>query len=87
MSAVLRQKGGDILCDIGKYLVTAVPLTYILSEKFESYLIVIVTSLSGLILILFGLYFIRRSESETMKKGRIKKIKLLKNSVYTVEEL
>ena len=41
MSAVLRQKGGDILCDIGKYLVTAVPLTYILSEKFESYLIAI----------------------------------------------
>lgn len=87
MSVVLRKKGGDFLCDIGKYLVTAVPLTYILSEKFDSYFIVIVTSLAGVILILFGLYFIRKSETEPVRKGKIKKIRLLKNSVYTVEEL
>ncbi len=87
MNALLRRKGGDILCDIGKYMITAVPLTYILSEKFESYLIVIVTSLTGLVLILFGLYFIRKSETETVKKGKVRKVKLLRNSVYTIEEL
>ena len=43
---------------------------------------------TGDLFVIFGLFFIKHSEMKgTATKGKVKKFKLLKNSVYTVEEL
>ena len=42
----------------------------------------------GFLFVVFGLFFIRHSETKrTVSTGKVRKYKLLKNSVYTVEEL
>ena len=88
MTASQKKKTGDLLCDTGKYLVTVVPLTYVLSDKYDSVYVIVFSAFFGLLFVIFGLFFIKHSE---MKKptstGKVKKYKLLRNSVYTVEEL
>jgi len=87
MTESQKKKLGDLLCDIGKYLITVVPLSYFLSDKVDVIYVVIGTAFFGLLLILFGLYFIKSSENMTVSKTKQKrKIKVLRNTVFVVEE-
>ena len=87
MTESQKKKLGDLLCDIGKYLITVVPLSYFLSDKDDVIYVVIGTAFFGLLLILFGLYFIKSSENMTVSKTKQKrKIKVLRNTVFVVEE-
>ena len=82
-----KKKLGDLLCDIGKYMLTVIPFTYIMADKPAVLYVVISTAVSGVSLILSGLYFISHSGKKvsagTSKKRRIR---VLKNSVFVVEE-
>jgi hypothetical protein len=81
-----RKKTGDVLCDIGKYMLTVIPFSYIISDKPGMYFVIIGTAFFGMLFILFGLYFTKSPESSSaVKKGR-RKIRILKNTVFIVEE-
>lgn len=88
MTTSQKRKTGDLLCDTGKYLITVVPLTYVLSDKYDSIYVIVFSAFFGFLFVVFGLFFIRHSETKrTVSTGKVRKYKLLKNSVYTVEEL
>ena len=88
MTESQKKKAGDVLCDIGKYMLTVVPFSYFLSDKPSAVWIVIGTAFFGVLFILFGLYFVKYAESETeFGKGKKKKFRLMKNTVYSVEEI
>lgn len=82
-----KKKIGDLLCDIGKYMLTVVPFSFMLSDKPGLLYVTIITTFSGIVLILFGLYFIKHSESVSASgNAQKRKIRILKNSVFVVEE-
>ena len=81
-----RKKLGDVLCDLGKYMLTVVPFSYFISDKPDTLYIVISIVVFGLLLILFGLYFIKQPEEKTTGTSKKRNIKLLKNTVFVVEE-
>ena len=56
MTESQKKKAGDVLCDIGKYMLTVVPFSYFLSDKPSAVWIVIGTAFFGVLFILFGLY-------------------------------
>ena len=88
MTSSQKKKLGDLLCDTGKYLVTVVPLTYVLSDKFDSLYVILFSAFVGVLFVIFGLFFIHHSETSAMTgSGKVKKYKLLKNAIYTVEEV
>ena len=88
MTESQKKKAGDVLCDIGKYMLTVVPFSYFLSDKPAAVWIVIGTAFFGVLFILFGLYFVKHAESKSvLGKGKKKKFKLMKNAVYSVEEI
>ena len=88
MTESQKKKVGVVLCDIGKYMLTVVPFSYFLSDKPDAVWIVIGTAFFGVLFILFGLYFVKHAESKSvLGKGMKKKFKLMKNAVYSVEEI
>jgi hypothetical protein len=86
-SVQVKKKIGDVLCDIGKYMLTVIPFTYMMSDKPAISYVVIMMAFWGLLFILFGLFFIKKSESKDIRgNSRKKKIRILKNAVFVVEE-
>lgn len=87
-SALLRRrKLGDLLCDIGKYLLTVLPLTYFMSELEGFIYVLCVTALVGVGFIIYGLYFIGMSSGNAASgTARKRKIRVLRNAVFVVEE-
>lgn len=82
-----KKKLGDVLCDIGKYMLTVVPFSFIISDKPDTLFVIIGTAFFGFLFILFGLYFVKYGKLlDSTKKGQKKKIKVLKNTVFVVEE-
>ena len=83
-----KSKVGDVFCDMGKYMLTVIPFTYFMSDKDGILSIIIVLVFVGVLFLLFGLYFVSHySSSEAMSGNSHKrKIKVLKNSVFVVEE-
>ena len=82
-----RKKMGDILCDIWKYMVTVVPFGYFFSDKPYTLPIIIGTAFFGFLFILFGLYFTKRTDDKSIStSSNKKKIKILKNTTFVVEE-
>ena len=82
-----KRKVGDVFCDMGKYMLTVIPFTYFMSDKDGILSIIMVLVFVGILFLLFGLYFVSHSSSETMSGYSCKrKIKVLKNSVFVVEE-
>ena len=87
MNEKQRQKIGDVLCDIGKYMITVVPFSYFVSDTPNAIYILIGTAFFGFLFVLFGLYFIKnRTPKVTNVNSEKKKIKILKNTVFVVEE-
>ena len=85
--ALKRRKLGDILCDIGKYLLTVIPFTYLMADRAGAVYVILATALCGLLLICFGLYFVEHSVSvKSTGNSKKKKIRVLRNSVFVVEE-
>ncbi len=83
-----KRKLGDVLCDIGKYMLTVIPFTYFMSDKDGILSIIMVLVFVGILFLLFGFYFVSHSSSYEMISGKShkRKIKVLKNSVFVVEE-
>ena len=87
MTQAQRRKTGDLMCDIGKYIATAVPLSYFVADKPYMWLVVVIATFSGLSFIIFGLYFVKKAESEPGHVGgKRRKVRLLKNVVFQIEE-
>ena len=83
----IRKKIGDVLCDIGKYMLTVIPFTYLMSDKPGGFYVTIATAVFGVLLVILGLYFIRHSSPFAVKGNSSKRrIRILKNSVFVVEE-
>ena len=75
------------MCDIGKYIATAVPLSFVVADRPYMWLVVIVAAFSGLSFIIFGLYFVKKAESESNHAGgKRRRVRLLKNAVFQIEE-
>ena len=78
---------GDVLCDIGKYMLTVIPFTYVMADRPSIPYVIATTAFFGLLFIIFGLYFVKVSETNAFgQKAKKKKYRLLKNAVFTVEE-
>ena len=87
MDEAQRKKLGDILCDLGKYMLTVVPFSYLISDKPSVIYIIVGTTLFGLLMIIFGLYFVKNvKRRQTTGQAGKKKVKVLKNSTFVIEE-
>ena len=87
MEAVLTKKIGDVLCDLGKYSLTVFPLSYFFSDKPATVYVILAAEVVGVLFVLYGLYFTNRSESmQHSVTKRKRKIKVMKNAVFVVEE-
>ncbi|MBQ7571659.1 MAG: hypothetical protein IJT19_05400 [Bacteroidaceae bacterium] len=87
MTVKQKEKFGDLLCDIGKYMLTVVPFTYFLGDSSGTLLIAITMVVMGMLIVASGLYFTKKSESASIRgNSRKRKIRVLKNSVFVVEE-
>ena len=86
-SSLKKKKIGEILCDVGKYMLTVIPFTYFMADKPGTVYVLIATAIAGFFLIIFGIYFVSHSKSkEVFGNSRKKKITILRNSVFVVEE-
>lgn len=86
-SALKKKKIGEVLCDIGKYMLTVIPFTYFMADKPETVFVLIATAIIGSFLIVFGIYFVSHSTSIAESgNSRKRKVKILKNSVFVIEE-
>ena len=86
-SSLKKKKIGEILCDVGKYMLTVIPFTYFMADKPGTLYVLIATAFAGFFLIVFGIYFVSHSASkEVSGNSHKKKIKILRNSVFVVEE-
>ena len=82
-----KKKLTDVLCDLGKYIATAVPLAYFVSDKPGVGYVVIATTIAGIVLVTFGLYFTKSAESDGHHSNvRKRKVRILKNAVFQIEE-
>ncbi len=87
MTAKQKGKFGDLLCDIGKYMLTVVPFTYLMGENLDTLLIAITMVVMGMLIVASGLYFTKKSESTSISgNSKKRKIRMLRNSVFIVEE-
>ena len=87
MTQAQRKKTGDLMCDIGKYIATAVPLSYVVADKPYMWLVVVIAAFSGFSFIIFGLYFVKKAEGEPDHGGgKRRRVRLLKNAVFQIEE-
>ena len=87
MDEAQRKNTGDLLCDIGKYMLTVVPFSYFISDKPDTVYVIIGTAFFGFLFVLFGLYF-SKPQQQTSVSGKAgkRKIRVLKNAVFVVEE-
>ena len=82
-----RKKLGDVICDVGKYMLTVIPFSYFLSDRPSMVYVVISAAVFGVLLTILGLYFVGSVNSK--KNGSTKnkrKIRIMKNTVLWVEE-
>lgn len=93
ISPELRHNLGKLFTDLGKYLLTALPFGYLLNTKTEPQLsLFLLILLVGVMFCFFGVRYsvnaeqLFKKEKELQRKGRKKKIKLLKNTTLVVEE-
>ena len=87
MTAKQKGKFGDVLCDIGKYMLTVVPFTYLMGDSTGTLYIAITMVVMGMLIIASGLYFTKKSESVSSNaNSKKRKIRVLKNAVFIVEE-
>lgn len=87
MTAKQKGKFGDVLCDIGKYMLTVVPFTYFMGESKGAIYIAITMVVMGMLIVVSGLYFTKKSESASVSgTGKKRKIRILRNAVFVVEE-
>ena len=87
MDSQQKKKVGDVLCDIVKYMLTVVPFSFVVSDKPDTLYVIIGTAFFGFLFVLFGLYFVKQGNNATViNKGSKKRIKILKNTVFVVEE-
>ena len=87
MESAQYKKLGDVLCDIGKYVATAVPLTYFVSDKPGMTYVIMGAALFSVMFICFGLYFTKKGDmySATGKSNK-RRIRVMKNAVFQIEE-
>lgn len=90
-SAKSIKKVGEIFVDLGKYVLTAVPIAYFVSSAHDlSWFTLTMIATSGILMCLAGIHIINTAENmevkETTKKGKYRKIKLQKNTTIVVEE-
>ena len=86
-SSLRRKKIGEVLCDVGKYMLTVIPFTYFMADKPDTLYVLIATAFTGFCFIVFGIYFVSHSASKEVSGNLHKrKIKVLRNSVFVVEE-
>lgn len=87
MDDAQRKKAGDVLCDIGKYMVTVIPFSYFISDKPGTLYIIIGMTVFGLLFILYGLYLTKQIDNKKISGNKEKKtIRVMKNAVFVVEE-
>ena len=86
MDETQKKKVGDLLCDIGKYMVTVVPFGYFFSNKPDAGYIIVAIAIFGLLFMLFGLYFLKQPHNTVARSAKKKKIRILKNATFVVEE-
>ena len=87
MDDAQKKKAGDVLCDIGKYMLTVVPFSYFVTDKPDALYVIIGTAFFGFLFVLFGLYLSKEKKDRHYSGTSWKrKIKVLKNSVFVVEE-
>lgn len=92
ISTGARRKIGDIFTDLGKYVLTAVPIAFFVSSAHEiSWIVLVIISISGLLLCISGIYIINTADqldaNVTKRKGKQRRVKIQKNSVFVIEEL
>jgi len=81
-----RKKLGDILCDIGKYLLTVIPFTYFMSDRPSVVYVLLATAIAGAAFIIFGVYLSSVGSESSTGRSKRRKVKLLRNSVFLIEE-
>lgn len=88
MTQIQKKKLADVLCDFGKYIATAVPLGYFIADKPGVGYLVIATTISGVLFITYGLILTKYAEEYSVKNGKShkRKVKILKNAVFQIEE-
>ncbi|MBR1503694.1 MAG: hypothetical protein IJ618_07430 [Prevotella sp.] len=80
------KKLGDVLCDIGKYLLTVIPFSYFMADRPNVVYVLLSTAIGGVAFIIFGIYFNSYASDLVSGKTKKRKVKLLKNSVFVIEE-
>lgn len=87
-----RRKIGDILSDLGKYVLTAVPVAYFLSSYHDFTIeVMLYVAIVGVFLCFAGIYVINSADKleEHMQrvKGKKHRVRLIKNAVISIETL
>ena len=87
MDYAQKKKAGDVLCDIGKYMLTVVPFSYFVADKPDAMYVIIGTAFFGFLFVLFGLYLSKEKKDKRVSgTSEKRKIRVLRNSVFVVEE-
>ena len=87
-----RRKIGDILSDLGKYVLTAVPVAYFLSSYHDFTIeVMLFVAVAGVFLCMAGIYVINSADKleEHLQsvKGKKHKVRLMKNAVISIESI
>ena len=81
-----RKKTGDILCDVGKYLLTVIPFTYFMSDRPSIIYVLLATAIAGVAFVTFGVYLTSIGHESITGNSKRRKVKILRNSVFIIEE-
>jgi len=92
MTSGARRKVGDIFADLGKYVLTAVPIAYFVASNHEVFWISLsLIALWGILFCYIGVYIVNTAdkleEHKANHKGKLHKVKLQKNTIISIEEL
>ena len=87
-----KKKIGDILADLGKYVMTAVPVAYYVTKGNSfSFDIFLYSFLVGALLCIIGIYMINNAEKmeEALRRrqGKKHKLKLMRNAQFEIEKI
>ncbi len=85
-SSLRRKKTGDILCDVGKYLLTVIPFTYFMSDRPSIIYVLLATAIAGVAFVTFGVYLSSIGHESITGSSKRRKVKILRNSVFIIEE-
>ena len=80
------KKLGDVMCDIGKYLLTVIPFTYFMSDMPNVIYVLLATAVAGVMFIIFGVYLTSFASKMTIGNSKKRKVKILRNAVFVIEE-